>query len=70
MHRVRVAGLSAVALSPPIDLGTGFTLMVRVMGSGALTGYDRVEFESVVHDGVGITRVGHPAAPYPSLDIG
>jgi hypothetical protein len=25
---------------------------------------------SVVHDGVGITRMGHPTAPYPSLGSG
>ena len=34
---------------------------------GALTGYVRVEFGSVVRDGVGITRMGHPTALYPSL---
>ena len=25
---------------------------------------------SVVHDGVGIIRMGHPTAPYPSLGSG
>ena len=26
-----------------------------------------MEYGSVVHDGVGITRMGHSTAPYPSL---
>ena len=26
-----------------------------------------MEFRSVVHDGVSITHMGHPNAPYPSL---
>ena len=46
------------------------TSMARVMGSGALTGYVRVESGSVIHDGVGITHMGHPTAPYPSLGSG
>ena len=29
-----------------------------------------METGSVVHDGVGITLVGYPAAPYPSLGSG
>ena len=29
-----------------------------------------MESRSVIHDGVGITRVGHPTAPYPSLNNG
>ena len=29
-----------------------------------------MESESVVHDGVGITRMGHSTTPYPSLDRG
>ena len=29
-----------------------------------------MESRSVVRDGVGITRMGHPTAPYPSLDSG
>ena len=44
--------------------------MTQVMGLGALTGYVRVEFGFVIHDGVGITFMGHPTAPYPSLGSG
>ena len=29
-----------------------------------------MESGSVVRDGVDITRMGHPTAPYPSLDSG
>ena len=29
-----------------------------------------MESRSVVRDGVSITRMGHPTAPYPSLDSG
>ena len=29
-----------------------------------------METGSIVHDGVGITLVGHPAASYPALDSG
>ena len=29
-----------------------------------------MESKSIVHDGVGITRMGHPTAPYPPLDYG
>ena len=34
-HKVRVARLSAAALSCSIDLGIGFTTMVKVMGLGS-----------------------------------
>ena len=34
------------------------------------TGYVRVKFGSIVHDGVRLTHAGHPAAPYPSLGSG
>ena len=44
--------------------------MARVTGLGALTRYVRVEFGSIIHDGVGITRMGHPTAPYLSLGSG
>ena len=37
---------------------------------GALTGYVREGSGSVVHDEVGITCIGHPPAPYPSLSSG
>ena len=37
---------------------------------GALTGYVQVESGSVVCDGVSITCMGHPTAPYPSLGSG
>ena len=33
-------------------------------------GHIRVESRSIVHDEVGLNRVGHPAAPYPSLGSG
>ena len=29
-----------------------------------------MEFRSIVRDEVGITCIGHPTAPYPSLDSG
>ena len=35
-----------------------------------MTGYVRAGFGSVIHNGVGITHVGHPAAPYLSLSSG
>ena len=34
------------------------------------TRHVRVESRSAVYDEVSITRVGHPAAPYPSLGSG
>ena len=44
--------------------------MARVMGLGSLTGYVQVESRFVVHDGIDITRMGHPTAPYTSLGSG
>ena len=29
-----------------------------------------MKYGSIVRDGVGITHMGHPTAPYPSLDCG
>ena len=29
-----------------------------------------MESEFIIHDGVGITHMGHPTAPYPSLGSG
>ena len=47
------------------------------MGSGSIvldgvgvTGYVRAESGSIIRDRVGITRMGHPVAPYSSLDSG
>ena len=38
--------------------------------SMAPTGYVRVKSRPIVRDGVSLTRMGHPVAPYPSLGSG
>ena len=44
--------------------------MGRVMGSESSYRICPSEIWSIVCDGVGMTRMGHPAAPYPSLGSG
>ena len=46
------------------------TSMARVMGSGSSYQYVRVGSGSIVRDGVGVTCMGHPIAPYLSLGSG
>ena len=44
--------------------------MARVTGSESSYRNVQVESGSIVHDGVSLNRMGHPAAPYPSLGSG
>ena len=46
------------------------TSMARVMGSGSSYRICLSEIRSIVCGRVGITRMGHPTAPYPSLGSG
>ena len=43
------------------------TLMTRVTGLRSSYGYVRMGSVSVIHDRVGVARMGHPTAPYLSL---